>query len=231
MSKSKNKTVGIIGGMGPEATVELMRRVIELTPANDDCDHIHMLVDNNPKVPSRIKALIDGDGESPVPTLIKMAQGLEKSGADFLVMPCHTAHHYYSEIADLVSIPFISLIELAVENIQSQFPNLKKIGLLASTAVINIKLYDNAFREFGIQTVYPRPDEQEALMKLIKAVKSKTIDKNQIRSFKDLASSLEVDCKLIACTELSVVGNIIDDPSETIDALDLLAKEIVAQAT
>lgn len=231
MSKSKNKTVGIIGGMGPEATVELMRRVIELTPANDDCDHIHMLVDNNPKVPSRIKALIDGDGESPVPTLIKMAQGLEKSGADFLVMPCHTAHHYYSEIADLVSIPFISLIELAVENIQSQFPNLKKIGLLASTAVINIKLYDNAFREYGIQTVYPRPDEQEALMKLIKAVKSKTIDKNQIRSFKDFASSLEVDCKLIACTELSVVGNIIDDPSETIDALDLLAKEIVAQAT
>lgn len=231
MVESKNKTVGIIGGMGPEATVELMRRVIKLTPANDDCDHIHMLVDNNPKVPSRIKALIDGDGESPVPTLIKMAQGLEKSGADFLVMPCHTAHHYYSEIDKSISIPFINLIELAVENIQSQFPNLKKIGLLASTAVINIKLYDNAFREFGIQTVYPRPDEQEALMKLIKAVKSKTIDKNQIRSFKDLASSLEVDCKLIACTELSVLGNIIDDPSESIDALDLLAKEIVAQAT
>ena len=231
MSDKKQKTVGIIGGMGPEATVELMRRVIELTPAKDDCDHIHMLVDNNPKVPSRIKALIDGDGESPVPTLIKMAQGLEIAGADFLVMPCHTAHHYYSEISEAISIPFINLIELAVKNIKSEFPRLKKIGLLASTAVINIKLYENAFSELGIETIYPRPDEQEALMKLIKAVKSKTTDKNQTHSFKDLASSLEVACKLIACTELSILGNTIYDPSKIIDALDLLAKEIVAQAT
>ena len=91
----QGKIVGILGGMGPEATVELMRRVIELTPANDDCDHIRMLVDNNPKVPSRIKALLEGNKESPLPVLIDMALGLEKSGADFLVMPCHTAHAYY----------------------------------------------------------------------------------------------------------------------------------------
>ena len=74
------KTGGILGGMGPGATVDLLQRVIANTPAEDDADHIHLLVDNNPQVPSRIKALIDGDGESPVPTLIAMAKKLEGNG-------------------------------------------------------------------------------------------------------------------------------------------------------
>ena len=77
------KVVGIIGGMGPDATVDFMQRIIKLTPAYDDCDHIRMLVDNNPKVPSRIKAIIEKTGQNPTPTMIEMARGLEKQGADF----------------------------------------------------------------------------------------------------------------------------------------------------
>ena len=230
MSDKKQKTVGIIGGMGPEATVELMQRVIELTPATDDCDHIHMLVDNNPKVPSRIKALIDGDGESPLPELIKMAQGLEKSGADFLVMPCHTAHHYYAEIANSVSIPFISLIELAVKNIKSEFPHLKKIGLLASTAVINIKLYENAFKDYGIEVIYPELSQQDLLMSVIKKVKSNSLDDENIKSYNSIANSLDIDCVVIACTELSILTDLLDSSAKVIDALDVLAQEIVNQA-
>src|SRR5690606_12563971 len=98
----RDKIVGIIGGMGPEARVDLMRRIINATPVEDDADHIRMLVDNNPKVPARIKAISDGTGESPAPCLIEMAQGLERQGADFLVIPCNTAHHYYEEVASSV---------------------------------------------------------------------------------------------------------------------------------
>lgn len=225
------KTVGIIGGMGPEATVELMRRVIELTPANDDGDHIRMLVDNNPKVPSRIKALIEGSGESPLPELIKMAQGLEKSGADFLVMPCNTAHHYYLEIAESVSIPFINMIELAVKKVNHEFPKLEKISLLASSAVNNLKLYENLFKKVGIQTIYPLLPNQESLMRIIKSVKNKSIHEKEIESFKNIVNSLDADHLLIACTELSLLSNLIDSKVEVIDALDLLAQEIVSQAT
>ncbi len=232
MAKSKYKTVGIIGGMGPEATVELMRRVIELTPAKDDCDHIHMLVDNNPKVPSRIKALIDGDGESPVPTLINMALGLEKSGADYLVMPCHTAHHYYSEIADSVSIPFINLIELTALHIKSEFPNVKKVGLLASTAVVNIKLYENAFAIYGIEIIYPDEHQQDTLMTIIKMAKSNSVKDSEINSIKEIANSLDADILVIACTELSVLFDQLDvDTPDVIDALDMLALEIVQKAS
>jgi aspartate racemase len=93
-----HRILAIIGGMGPEATVDLMLRVINATPARDDQDHIRMLVDNNPKVPSRINALVDGSGESPAPALISMARGLASLGADFLAVPCNTAHHYLREV-------------------------------------------------------------------------------------------------------------------------------------
>src|SRR5690625_6011140 len=83
--------VGIIGGMGPEATIELMQRIVSKTPAADDQDHIHMIVDNNPKVPSRIQALLEGTGDNPAPVLMAMARRLEQAGADFLVIPCNTA--------------------------------------------------------------------------------------------------------------------------------------------
>lgn len=225
------KTVGIIGGMGPEATVELMRRVIELTPANDDSDHIRMLVDNNPKVPSRMKALIDGTGKSPAPVLIAMAQGLEKSGADFLVMPCNTAHHYYLEISQSISIPFINMIELAVKKTSQAFSKLEKISLFATSPVKDLKLYENSFEKLGIQTIYPLLPSQENLMQIIKSVKNKSIGEKEIESFKDIVYSMNADHLLIACTELSLLSEMIDNKIEVIDALDLLAQEVVSQAT
>ncbi|RLB91348.1 MAG: aspartate racemase RacD, partial [Deltaproteobacteria bacterium] len=91
MTQTSEKIVGILGGMGPEATVDLMQRIISLTPALDDIDHIRCIVDNNPKVPSRIKAIIEGDGEDPGPCMADMGRRLESWGADFLVIACNTA--------------------------------------------------------------------------------------------------------------------------------------------
>src|SRR5436190_10023963 len=102
---ASEKIVGVIGGMGPEATVEFMRRLVAAVPAKDDADHLHVIADNNPKIPSRIKALIEGGGEDPAPVLTAMAQRLEAAGADFLVIPCNTAHYYLPQIAASVRIP------------------------------------------------------------------------------------------------------------------------------
>lgn len=95
---ARQPVVGVLGGMGPEATVELMQRVIRATPARDDADHVRMIVDNNPKVPSRIAALIERRGDDPAPVIADMARGLEAAGADFLVIACNTAHHYLPTI-------------------------------------------------------------------------------------------------------------------------------------
>src|SRR3982751_789037 len=122
------KVVGVIGGMGPEATVDFMRRLVARTPARDDADHLHVLVDNNPKIPSRIAALIEGTGEDPTPVLCAMARGLQAQGADFLVMPCNTAHFYLPAIAASVSIPMLDMVQLAI----AKLAGAGKVGLLAS---------------------------------------------------------------------------------------------------
>ena len=220
--------------MGPEATVELMRRVIELTPANDDCDHIRMLVDNNPKVPSRIKALLEGNKKSPLPVLIDMALGLEKSGADFLVMPCHTAHAYYPEIANAVSIPFINLIELTANHIKKEIPGIKKVGVLASTAVKNTQLYDKALAKHKLNAILPDEETQDKLMQLIKDVKGKRINENSLNSFSQAAQALEMagaEGLVIACTELSVIAEELTSSLPVFDALEILAREIVNSST
>ena len=227
------KTVGILGGMGPAATVDLMQRIVAATPASDDCDHIHMLVDNNPKVPSRIKALIEKNGPSPLPTLISMAQQLAAQGADFLAMPCNTAHHYYSDLATSVDVPFLNIMELVAQHIEQEQPGATRIGLLASSALPQIRLYEPAMESRGIDIVYPDHGDQKALMELILAVKANGGDRLGYGALQRCGDSLElesVDCLVIACTELSVVSEHLQTSIPIYDAANLLAQEIVRRA-
>jgi aspartate racemase len=219
--------------MGPDATVDLMRRVLALTPAQDDQDHIRLLVDNNPKVPSRIAALIEGTGPSPLPTLVAMAQGLERAGADFLAMPCNTAHHYHGQIAATVSIPFLNLMELVVAELAAHHGELRRIGLLASSALPKIRLYEPYFETAGLDLVYPRAGKQEALMALIRAVKAARADETTRRAFGEAARDIEeqgAEITLVACTELSFVESALSTALPVVDAADVLARAVVQRA-
>ncbi|MBR7890118.1 amino acid racemase [Marinomonas sp. A79] len=232
-TSAHEKVVGIIGGMGPEATVDLMQRIIDETPAADDVDHIRVLVDNNPKVPSRIKALIEGHGESPAPCMISMAQGLVKQGADFLVIPCNTAHHYYPDVAASVDVPVINLIELTAGHAKRQQPDLTKVGLLASSALQMIHLYEPWFAQHNTDILYPEPALQQQVMELIKAVKANKHTMQQIEQYNHAADNLAAQgaqCLVVACTELSVIGDQLTTSLPVYDASDLLAKAIVRDA-
>lgn len=229
----KEKIVGIIGGMGPEATVDLMNRIIQGTPANDDVDNIRMIVDNNPKVPSRIKALIEGTGESPGPCMADMARRLQDYGADFLVIPCNTAHYYYPETADAVSIPILNMIDLTVDRVCTENGKLKKAGVLASTAVLNIKLYHEYFNKRDVETLFPEPEIQTDLMTLIRKVKAGQQDEEVILHFKQAAENLKAqgaECLIIACTELSVLADELQNSLPVYDASQVLATEIIRNA-
>ena len=136
MSANDHPVVGVIGGMGPDATVDLMQRVICATPAKDDADHIHLLVDNNPKVPSRIAALVEGHGESPAPVLVQMAQNLERAGADLLAIPCNTAHAYLDPIRSAVAIPVLDMIQMTADRLAELSSQPKTVGIIASSAVL-----------------------------------------------------------------------------------------------
>lgn len=229
MFAENHPVVGILGGMGPEATVDLMRRVVAATPAEDDIDHIHLIIDNNPQVPSRIAALIEGTGESPLSTLQTMARRLETAGAQLLAMPCNTAHHYLPGIRQAVDIPCLDMVVLCALHLRDL--RASRVGLLASTAVLTLGLYEHALASLGITVVVPA--EQERLMAVIRAVKRGDQSAAVRSAFAQIASQLAdggVDRLVLACTELSVLADSLAVDTPVVDALDVLVTEIVAFA-
>ena len=224
-----HKTVGVIGGMGPDATVELMRRVIAATPAEDDADHIHMLVDNNPKVPSRLKALLEGGGENPGPVIAQMAKGLEQAGADFLVIPCNTAHYYHHYAQGAVDIPIWHLIRLSLQTISEDYP-VRRIGLLASSAVQKISLFEPFFAEARLELVYPDDAAQETIMRVIRAVKAGALTDELLAEYNHAVAGMSgVEAYLLGCSELSVLLGRHEQVLPVVDALQVLAEGIVLE--
>jgi aspartate racemase len=216
--------------MGPEATADFLHRIIAATPARDDEDHIHVLVDNNPKIPSRIAALIDGTGEDPLPVLIAMARGLEKQGADFLVIPCNTAHHYLPKIAQAVSIPLLDMVALSITQLITLPSKPRSIGMLASPAVQKVGLYAARLKEAGFDAVFPHAGGEARMLDVIHAVKANMLKPQHRRDYAGIAASLEADAYVIACTELSVIGAPDGLSKPCVDALDVLVAATIREA-
>ncbi|MFV0298195.1 MAG: aspartate/glutamate racemase family protein [Hyphomicrobiaceae bacterium] len=223
-------TVGVIGGMGPEATIDLMRRVLAATPAQDDADHIRMIVDNNAKVPSRIKALIEGTGEDPTPVLQGMARGLETAGADFLVIPCNTAHYYLGAIREAVQVPVADMIGLSVARIRRDLGDAPRIGMLASPAVRLTGLFEQRCREAGVDVLWPAGDDDAHVLAIIKAVKAGTVTEANRQAYRAAVRHLVANgagLLVIACTELSVLGGCDGLGAPVMDTLDVLVDDIL----
>jgi aspartate racemase len=164
------RRIGILGGMGPEATVLLMQRLIAATPARDDADHIPLIVDQNTQVPSRIAYLIEGRGEDPGPVLAAMARQLEAAGAEALAMPCNTAHHFAPAIRAAVTVPFIDMVALSAGRAATLAGPGGRIGILASPAVRRVALFDAPFAAAGLTPVYAA--DEAATLATIRRIKS-----------------------------------------------------------
>ncbi|WP_432256847.1 aspartate/glutamate racemase family protein [Limimaricola sp. AA108-03] len=221
------KRIGILGGMGPEATVLLMQRVIAATPARDDADHIPLLVDMNPQVPSRIARLIEGRGADPGPVLAEMARRLEAGGATALAMPCNTAHHYAPEIRAAVDVPFIDMVALAVARAAERLGPGGKLGLLGSPALRRIGLFDRACAEAGLTLLHPR--DEDALLAAIRAIKAHGPDEDSRAALRAASADLArrgATLQLVACTEFSLIAGALAPEAEGIDTLDLLVAAI-----
>jgi aspartate racemase len=226
----KEKIVGIIGGLGPEATVDLMRRVIQATPAGDDQDHIRMIVDCNPKVPSRIKAILEGTGEDPAPYLVTMAKDLAAWGADFLVIACNTAHLYFDRIQEAVPLPVLNMIDLTVDKVVSENPAIRKAGLLASWTVIRPGLYGAAFEKRGVALLHPSTALQDRLLTAIRRIKTGHHGAPEKKALEEAGWALVdqgAEVLIIACTELSVIAEGLKMKVRIFDASQILAEAIV----
>ncbi len=162
----KKITVGILGGMGPEATAYFFECLIEATDAGTDQDHVPVLLWSNPRIPDRTEAILR-KGRSPLPLLLEGVDVLESGGAGLIVMPCITAHHWSSEIAAKAKVPFINLLDEAVRAALAETPGLKKAGLVASSGTIASGLWHEAFGKREVAILAPNRDEQEEVMAAI----------------------------------------------------------------
>ncbi len=221
-------TIGVLGGMGPEATVLFMRRVIASTPATDDCDHVPMLVDNNTQVPSRIKALIEGGGIDPAPALAEMAKRLEQGGAQALVMPCNTAHNYTGVIRDAVSIVFLSMIELTAQELARRLQPGSLVGILGSPALRITGIFNNALKEQQLTPLYC--EDEGAILGAIRGLKSSACAPDALDTV--LAGGRKLiargaDILLVGCTEFSLIKDQIEALHPSVDSLDILVTETI----
>lgn len=216
------RTVGILGGMGPLATVETFRRIVVGTPATRDQDHLHVIVDSDPAVPDRTAALLYG-GPDPRPHLLAGARRLFAAGAEVVCMPCNTAHAYHSWLQRRLPVPLVHMLREAASLATATGDT--RFGLLATTGTAETGLYQAEFAQFGLDILRPDPEVQRLVMAAIDAVKAGA-DRGSVLAYMNTAAcALEAGGAqhLIAgCTEISLVSAQIDSPLPLIDALDAL---------
>jgi aspartate racemase len=224
---SNVSTIGILGGMGPEATNQLCALITGRTPAGKDQDHVPVITFNNSLIPDRVQAAY-GRGESPVPEMIRTARVLEGAGADFLLMPCNLAHLFLRDVQAAVRIEVLDMIEETVRHIVEHYPQSGQAGILASTPTLQSGLYHGALQKHGRRLVAPDEDEQAG--KVMKAIYGREGIKC---GYKDEPRVLLLEAaeRLVAgCTEVSLVLTSENSPFTVIDPLEIIARVAIERA-
>jgi aspartate racemase len=221
------RKVGILGGMGPQATILLMQKVLAAVEAADDADHIPLIVDQNTQVPSRIRHIIEGQGDDPGPVLAAMARGLVGAGAQALAMPCNTAHYYSGAISSAVAVPFLDMVDLAVMKAAALAGFDGRVGILASPAVRKIGLFDTRFAKCGVRVVYPADEAAMlAAIKQIKATGPGPEARGVLRAASEELLGQQAQVQMIACTEFSLMPEATAKDASAFDTLDVLVAAI-----
>jgi len=225
-----SKTIGVIGGMGPAATVDFFAKLLEATPAERDQDHLRVLIDSNPRVPDR-NAAIAGRGPSPGPQLAEAARGLERAGADVLVIACNTAHAFADEIQSVVKIPLLSMIDATADAAMENKP--WRVGVLAADGCRRAGLYQRAFEVRNVEALFLNDEGQQEFMQLLYRIKAGDVGDATQRAMERLAISLNArgaQAVIAACTEVPLVLNADALATPVISSTDALVARVVAFA-
>jgi len=226
------KIIGVLGGLGPWATVDLFEKILRLTPAQRDQDHLRIIIDNNPKIPDRSPAIL-GSGKDPTPALVATAVNLERAGADFIVIPCNTAHAFYGAIAAAVSIPVLHIMEEVASAARQLVPGLLRVGILATRATTAAGLYHRAFERIGVRVLAPDDAGQEKVTRVIYGVKAGRHGAEGTRQVRPVADDLiarGAQAIVLGCTELPFVLRPSDVTVPLLDSNLILAQAAVRVA-
>jgi len=228
------KKIGILGGMGPAATLYLFKQIIDFTEVKKDQDHITTIIYSNPATPDRTAAIL-GKGPSPLPHLIDGTAYLKKAGADFILIPCVTAHHFLPQMHESVDFVCISLLEETLKACVNHPGDLKRIGLIATDGTIETRLFQDLFESTGLQLVFPAAREQDMIMDAIyetDGIKNGDIEggKKRLLQVAQHLKQHQADAIIAGCSEipLALIQGDMDIP--LINPIQIVAKEAIGRA-
>ena len=223
------KTIGILGGMGPLATADLYRKIVELTAADSDGGHIRVFIDSNPAIPDRTAAILSG-GADPVPEMLSALRSLEKCGADCVIMPCNTAHYFLPRLQAETALPILDMPAITAARCRELFPG-KRACVLATKGTLESGVYARALEREGVDYMTPAPAERDELMRLIydvvKASKPIPPEKENWRSLLAALRERGAAYFILGCTELPILSGILAVPGPFVDPSLELAKAAI----
>lgn len=199
-----DRIVGILGGMGPEATVDLYREIIRLTPARRDQDHIRVIIDSNAKIPDRTEAILSG-GADPLPYLVESALLLENAGAGILAVPCNAAHYFLPALQARIHVHLLDMIEETCRQFETEFSAAATAGLLGTTGTVQSGIYQTVFERRGVHVLVPDEDDQRAIQSAIQQVKAGAHGDDTSRTFESTGARLVergAHAVILGCTEI-----------------------------
>lgn len=227
MTLQDNRSLGILGGMGPAATHYFFGKVIEHRNATTDQDHIRVVIDSNPSIPDRTEYLL-GDGPSPLPKLQAAARVLEAADVSAIAMPCHTSHYFLDELEGFVTVPFIDMIEETITSLNQN--DVHECLLLATDATIKTGLYSN---DSALSFIPPNDEAQAKVMEAIfgeHGIKAGHYEQ-PVALIEDVIRQSAAHHVLLGCTELSLIAEDIQVRQSLVDPLELLARRSIDQLT
>lgn len=226
----KKKTIGILGGMGPLATADLFRKIVLLTDASRDNDHIRIYIDSNCRIPDRTAAILSG-GEDPVPEMTDALRHLERCGADCLLLPCNTAHYFLPRLQSLTEIPFLSMPNATARTCAAGHPG-QTAAILATKGTLATKLYQDALTAEGVPFLVPNDNQQDALMSVIydgvKAGADQEVYRPAFEAVLSQLSAQGADYFILGCTELPLAFDLLSLKASAVDPTTELAKAAIS---
>ena len=229
---ARDEPVGVIGGLGPAATVHFLHRVVELTDAQRDQDHVDLHVRQHGSIPDRTAYLL-GQGESPEPVLVADAVALERAGARFVAVPCNTAVVWVEQMRAAVSIEVLDTVAETVAAAQRAVPGMRRLGVLATDGTLLAGSYAAAADAAGVEVVVPDAEVQREVMSIIyDGVKAgMPVPRSRFDAVVEHVRAEGAEAVALGCTELSVLhGQLgIDDPA-VVDSIDALARRVISRA-
>lgn len=224
--------LGVLGGVGPLATAYFMELVIKQTPATCDQDNIPMIVFNDPQIPDRTAFILDETKPDPLPEMVNVVRWLEHAGADYIAIPCNTAHFFYDALVEAAHVPVLNIMRETAHCVRERIGAGGRVGLLATDGTIASGVFQRYLEECGLTTITPHEDEQHGVVMPLIYERVKQNLSYDAQPLLDVAERLHreegCDAVIVGCTELSVVyQSLADKPEFLVDSMDVLAQRCV----